>query len=43
MSFGFALKCRAAGTQAHWNSGMMAKKPGQVNMEEGQIRWPMGQ
>lgn len=32
-------------TEAHacWNSGMMAKKAGEVNMEEGQIRWPVGQ
>jgi hypothetical protein len=29
--------------RAPWNSGMMAKKPDQVNMEEGQIRWPTGQ
>ncbi len=27
----------------HQNSGMMAKKAGEVNMEEGQIRWPNGQ
>jgi hypothetical protein len=37
------LKCLSTGTQASWNSGMMAKKAGEVNMEEGQIRWPKGQ
>jgi hypothetical protein len=41
--FCFSLQCAPAGTQARWNSGMMAKKAGEVNMEEGQIRWPNGQ
>jgi len=29
--------------QARRNAGMMAKKTGEVNMEEGQRRWPNGQ
>jgi len=29
--------------RACWNSRMMAKKTGGVNMEKGQIRWPDGQ
>jgi len=28
--------------RARSNFGMMAKKTGEVNMEEGQIRWPTG-
>jgi hypothetical protein len=31
------------GTRARWNSGMMAKKADEVNMQEGQMRWPTGQ
>jgi hypothetical protein len=40
--FCVSLKCVPAGAQACWNSGMMAKKGGEVNTEEGQIRWPIG-
>jgi len=36
-------ECAPTGTEARWNSGMMAKKAGEVNMEEGQICWPQGQ
>jgi len=32
-----------SGTQGYWNAGMMAKKAGEVNMQEGQICWPNGQ
>jgi hypothetical protein len=42
-SFCFSLNCVPTGAQARSNFGMMAKKRGDVNMEEGQIRWPIEQ
>jgi len=39
----FLTEMRAHGNRGALNSGMMAKKAGEVNMAEGQICWPPGQ